>query len=116
MGASDADRTAASRLAQAGCGGAVRERLLATIRGPERFRPFVEVLRAGFGLDEDNLHDVLARIDGNSLWQSGPFPGVEYFHFPMGPTDEPRLIEAGVVRVRAGVTFPRHRQVGPSAC
>jgi len=83
---------------------AVLQRLLRTLDGPERYRPFFAALQEMFDLPEAALRKVLARIDDAAGWSL--HGDARYFHFTPGP----RLVteEAGVVRMAPGVVFPRH--------
>jgi len=90
-----------------------RARLLDTLGSVERFAPFFADLTRIFELPLDSIRRLLARIDG-SAWETSllgvRLEGTELFHFQVGP----RLAGAagGVVRVRAGLTFPRHTHHG----
>jgi putative transcriptional regulator len=85
-----------------------RDRLLATLGGPERFREFFPLLRDWFDLGDDALRAVLARVDGGA--PTGltipDAPGVRYFHFQGGPGA--RSLESGCVILVPGARFPRH--------
>jgi len=83
---------------------AVLQRLLRTLDGPERYRPFFTALQDMFDLSEAALRKVLARIDDPAGWSL--HGEARYFHFTPGP----RMVteEAGVVRMAPGVVFPRH--------
>src|SRR5262249_41619069 len=89
----------------------LRRRLLTTVGGAERFRPFFEALSRTFDLDAEGLADLLGRIDAASGWQEAPMPGVRYFHFQAGPALDG--FATGVVRVAPRATFARHRHRGP---
>jgi anti-sigma factor ChrR (cupin superfamily) len=89
-----------------------RGRLLATLAGPERFAPFVDRLARMLELRADELGAVLARIDDPAGWRRG-FPGVTYIDFTPGPRLAAAGAQAGLVRLEAGGTFPRHRHLGP---
>jgi len=90
---------------------AVRERLLATLDGVDRFRPFMTRLCEMLDLSEEAVRHLLARIDDASAWDVGPVPGLFLTHFQPGPRWAPA--EAGFVRVTAGHAIPRHRHIGP---
>ena len=70
----DADRQALAAWAQSAVvpvepGPAVRRRLLATLGGAERFRPFFEVLRRTFDLGAEALAELLRRVDAAGGWR-----------------------------------------------
>jgi quercetin dioxygenase-like cupin family protein len=90
----------------------VKQRLLATLQGAARFRPFFAALSGLVDLGPAALEAVLAKIDApaDAAWKSAPFAGVRYLDFTPGPAAGGR--EAGLVRVPAGATFPRHRHLG----
>jgi hypothetical protein len=56
------------------------------------------------------MRKMLERIDDAGAWEPGPVPGLFLSHFQPGP----RLagIDAGFVRVTAGLGIPRHRHLG----
>jgi len=83
---------------------AVLQRLLRTLDGPERYRPFFAGLQDMFDLSEAALREVLARVDEAGGWLL--HGGARYFHFAPGP--RMATLEAGVVRMAPGVVFPRH--------
>lgn len=83
---------------------AVLERLLRTLDGPERYRPFFAPLQDLFDLSEAALRKVLARVDEATGWSL--HGEARFFHFAPGPRMATQ--EAGVVRMAPGVTFPRH--------
>lgn len=85
---------------------ALRRRLLDTIGGVERFRPFFGAAGRIFDLTESAVRDLLGRVDEALGWSLFP-GGARYFHFLPGPAVAGQ--EAGVVRMAAGTTFPRHR-------
>ncbi len=88
---------------------AARARLLEAVGGVGRFRPLVGALARLTDLGADALDAVLRKIDEAGSWIEGA-PGVAYFHFTPGPGAASPA--AGLVRVRPGATFPRHRHLG----
>jgi hypothetical protein len=90
---------------------ALRARLLETLRGPDRFRPFLAELARRFDLTVETVRGLLAKIDDPAAWETTPMSWIKLIHFPGGPA----LAEAdaGFVRVSAGTTFPRHSHQGP---
>jgi quercetin dioxygenase-like cupin family protein len=95
----------------------VRARLLATVGGVDRFAPFLDDLSGLFELPADAIRGLLARIDGpGPTWESAllgtELEGAELFHFQVGPGLRAAGAAGGVLRVGAGVRFPRHRHHG----
>ena len=86
-----------------------RGRLLQALTGVARFRPLLAALGRLTDLGAEALSDVLRRIDDAASWIDGA-PGVRYFHFDVGPAAPTPA--AGLVRVRSGAVFPRHRHLG----
>jgi hypothetical protein len=91
-------------------GTGARDRLLATLCSPDRFREFFPTLRRWFDLDDAGLGAVIARIDAGTSWKDTPFAGMRYFRFSAGPGALGR--ESGCVLLAAGARFPRHRHRG----
>jgi hypothetical protein len=89
----------------------VRARLLQSLGGPDRFRPFFAELAHRFDLALEPLRAALALIDDPARWLPSPVPGVRLIHFTAGPALA--HADAGFVHVPAGMTFPRHRHLGP---
>lgn len=93
----------------------VRARLMQTLDSVERFAPFFPALAALFELPIDDVRRHLSRIDGPD-WETSllgvELVGAELFHFQVGPTLAAAGAAAGVLRLRAGGHFPRHRHLG----
>lgn len=93
-----------------------RDRLLATLSGPDRFREFFPVLRGWFDLADDALRAVLARVDDREAAEptaastNSSVPGLRYFHFQSGPAALAR--ESGCIILAPGARFPRHQHEG----
>jgi len=90
---------------------ALRARLLETLKGPDRFRPFFAELARRFDLTVDAVRGLLAKVDDPAAWEATPSPWIKLIHFPGGPALG--TADAGFVRVAAGGTFPRHTHQGP---
>jgi anti-sigma factor ChrR (cupin superfamily) len=90
---------------------AARARLVDSLSGPDRFRPFFAELERRFDLTVQSLRALLARVDDAEAWEATPLPGVKLIHFAGGPGLAGA--DAGFVRVAAGTTFPRHSHGGP---
>ncbi|HEY8925372.1 MAG TPA: cupin domain-containing protein [Polyangia bacterium] len=88
---------------------ALRQRLLDTVGSVDRFRPFFASMGRLFDLAEGAVREILARVDQSAGWSVFP-GGARYFHFLPGPSMV--ALEAGVVRMAPGTTFPRHRHRG----
>jgi anti-sigma factor RsiW len=96
---------------------ALRQRLLATVAGVDRFAPFIADLTRLFQLPEAAIRALLARIDEPlGGWQRRlrgvPLETSELFHFAVGPTLAAGGAAGGVLRVRAGGSFPAHHHDG----
>ncbi len=87
-----------------------RIRLLATLRGPDRFQPFFQELSQLFDLPVEKLRPILALVDLPEAWELGPLPIIHLIHFQAGP--KLAASDAGLVRLAAGATFPRHVHLG----
>lgn len=94
---------------------ALRDRLLRTVSSADRFAPFVSDLTRLFELPAEAIRKLLARIDGVE-WERTllgvTLQGAELFHFTVGPRLRETGAAGGVLRVRAGGIFPRHRHHG----
>jgi quercetin dioxygenase-like cupin family protein len=90
----------------------LRERLLANVRRPRlRFAPLYGRLSELFDLPETELAHLFERAAAPGAWLAAPIPQTELLHLEGGP----RVAGAdnGLVRIRAGARFPRHRHLGP---
>ena len=88
---------------------AARERLLASLSGVDRFRPFLARLCDIVDLPENLMRRLLERVDDPSAWEPGPVPGLYLTHFEPGPRVD---ADAGFIRVTAGQSILRHRHLG----
>jgi putative transcriptional regulator len=88
----------------------IRERLLDSAAHGGRLHRFAGRVAEWLDLALDRARQLCDGIDRASSWSAGPIPGVELYHLPVGP----RLVDvqAGFVRVRAGMHFPDHRHLG----
>jgi putative transcriptional regulator len=89
---------------------AARARLLESLSGPDRFRPFFAELARRFDLTVEAVRGLLARIDHPAAWEGSAVPWVKLIHFEGGPALAGA--DAGFVRVGAGTRFPRHAHQG----
>jgi quercetin dioxygenase-like cupin family protein len=93
----------------------LRARLLQTLTSVDRFAPFLDDLTRIFELPVATLRKLLARIDEHE-WETSllgvRLESAELFHFPVGPGLRETGGAGGVVRIRAGATFPQHRHHG----
>jgi anti-sigma factor ChrR (cupin superfamily) len=90
---------------------AARARLVASLAGPDRFRPFFAELARRFDLTVEAVRKLVATIDDPAAWEATPSRWVKLIHFQGGPALG--SADAGFVRVSAGQTFPRHSHQGP---
>ena len=88
-----------------------RARLVAALAGPDRFRLFFADLARRFDLSIDAVAGVVSRIDDPEAWLPSPVPLVRLIHFSAGPALSGA--DTGLVRIPAGMVFPRHRHRGP---
>jgi len=88
----------------------LRDRLLASARGPARFAPFIDRLARMVDLAGDRVQTLLASLADPATWQPTPGPNIHLVHFDGGPACA--AADAGFVRVAAGTMFPPHRHVG----
>lgn len=88
----------------------LRDRLLASARGPARFAPFIDRLARLVDLASDRAEALLASLSDPATWQPSPGPNVHLVHFDGGPACAGA--DVGFVRVAAGTTFPDHRHLG----
>jgi quercetin dioxygenase-like cupin family protein len=93
----------------------LRARLVQTLTSVDRFAPFLDDLTRMFELPEATVRKLLARIDQHE-WETSllgvELEHVELFHFPVGPRLRETGAAGGVVRIRAGATFPHHSHHG----
>jgi quercetin dioxygenase-like cupin family protein len=90
-------------------GPALRDRLLARVRGQDRYLPFLERVMALVDLAEDETHEHLRSIDGVGDWPELA-PGVRWRDFEGGPGIGEA--HAGIIHLDEGATFPRHAHIG----
>lgn len=89
-----------------------RTRLLAAVsESSERFAPLFGKLMQFFDLTAEALRAVFTRAENASEWQPGPVPWVSLFHLDGGP--KTAGLDTGLVRLKKGTPFPRHRHLGP---
>ncbi len=93
---------------------AVRDRLLASTRGSERFARFVHRFAELFDVAAGRARELLAMIDQPTAWSDGPAAGSWLVHFQAGP----RLATAdtGFVKLARGERFAWHRHHGTEHC
>jgi len=83
---------------------AIRERLMAALRGPERYAPHVPEVAQRFGIGEDQLRAAFARIDRSDAWMAGLLPSSSM----LVVHDEPGRAVV-LARLEAGARIPHHR-------
>jgi quercetin dioxygenase-like cupin family protein len=87
-----------------------RARLLDAVRLPPlRHAPFFDRLSTLFDMSVEEVTAMLTRSTDVQAWE-GAMPGVELLHFQGGPKTAGS--DCGLVRVAAGLAFPRHRHLG----
>lgn len=88
----------------------LRDRLLASARGPARFAPFIDRLARMVNLAGERVQALLASLAEPATWKPTPGPNIHLVHFDGGPACA--AADAGFVRVAAGTMFPPHRHLG----
>lgn len=89
---------------------ALRERLLASARGPARFSPFIDRLARLIDVAAERARELLASLEHPGTWLPSPGVNIHLVHLVGGPACAGA--DVGFVRVTAGTTFPHHRHVG----
>jgi hypothetical protein len=87
----------------------LRQRILASLDGPERFRGFFPELCRILALPVEAVRAVLGRIDDPAGW-TAIRPGIARLKFAAGTALAGA--EATLLRLGPGVVFPRHEHVG----
>ncbi len=82
----------------------VRARLLAALRGPERFTPFAPEVARVFALAPEDVRAALRRIDDTSAWEAGPWPASRFLRTPALTA-----ASALIARLPAGLRIGEHR-------
>jgi hypothetical protein len=85
----------------------VRERLLHTARGTQRYAPFAATLARVFDLSVARMRQLLLEATDKAAFERAIVPGLRVIHFAAGPAIIGR--HAGLARVRQGFEFPLHR-------
>ena len=83
---------------------AVRVRLLAALRGPERWSPFASEVAAAFGLELSAAREALALVHDGSAWHPGFWPGSRSLITP-----SLRQAQAVIAKLPGGIRIPQHR-------
>lgn len=89
---------------------ALRDRLLASARGPARFAPFIDRVARFIDVASDKARELLASLEFPATWLPSPGPNIHLVHLVGGPACA--AADVGFVRVAAGTTFPMHRHLG----
>lgn len=109
-----ADRELLDTAASAGAAvpppGALRDRLLASVRHSHRWDDLLPELAKAMCLSVDEAARVLVTVDRPDGWEDAPFPGVRLLDFEGGPGTEDAI--TGFVRIEPGASFPHHEHVG----
>ncbi|MSP59577.1 MAG: hypothetical protein EXR72_04405 [Myxococcales bacterium] len=89
---------------------ALRVRLEATLAAGGRVDPLLDRIGRFFDLTVEKARALLDSIDRATNWEPSGVPGVDLIHLQGGPAVAGA--DAGFVRLRAGMRFPRHRHLG----
>ena len=81
-----------------------RDQLLAALRGPERFAPFIDEVVAAFGVSHDALRTAFARIPDQAAWQPGFWPDSQLLQTP-----ELARTSTLIARLAPGSVIARHQ-------
>lgn len=85
----------------------LRDRLLAALRGPARYAPFIAEIARGFDLTADAVRDAFARMNEPDAWQPALVPGSSFL-----TTDALRAARTVISRLPAGTRIPNHGHAG----
>ncbi|MET0340187.1 MAG: hypothetical protein ABW252_04265 [Polyangiales bacterium] len=85
----------------------VRARLLAALRGPERFTPFALEVAHLFAIAPDDAREALRRIDDAEAWEAGPWPRSRFLRTPALTA-----ASALIARLPAGLRIGDHAHAG----
>ncbi|MCY1019325.1 cupin domain-containing protein [Pyxidicoccus sp. MSG2] len=88
----------------------VLARVMAQMEGPGRLARFADRVAAFFDLTREKALAVLESVSDPSAWMPGPVDGSELLPVEVGPAREGML--AGILRLNAGVRYPRHTHHG----
>jgi putative transcriptional regulator len=89
----------------------VRSRLLRSLGSVDRFQPFFAAMSQALDMTVEAVRTLCGRIDRTGDWEAGPRAGIHLIHFRPGPALV-AAVDAGLVRMTPGTTFPRHRHLG----
>lgn len=81
----------------------LRARLLAAIRGPERFTPHATDVARLFGLEHEAARQALRLVNDQGAWQPGIHPDSSHL-----VTDALKQRHALIARLPGGLRIPRH--------
>jgi hypothetical protein len=90
----------------------VRARVLAAARGQGRLRAHAAMLAEHFRIPLQKALDVLDGIDDDASWEEGLLPGMGFIHVSPGPELRLGGADTHLVRLPAGLEWPRHRHGG----
>jgi putative transcriptional regulator len=96
-------------LARAAPPARLRERVLASMRGPGRYGLFADRVARLFDLTLDAAQRRLALLEGGAVWSPGPVEGIDFWPLRAGAGCSGAI--ATFVRAAPGVAFPRHAHV-----
>jgi anti-sigma factor ChrR (cupin superfamily) len=88
----------------------VRERVLKSVSGTNRFEMFAAQVAELIDVGIDKARELVGRIDDAKSWMATHVPGVFSYDLPVGP----RAVDAvvGFVKIAPGHVFPDHEHMG----
>ena len=89
----------------------LRDRLLATTRGPGRLYRFAAKIAAMIDVSVDKAKELLDRVAKAELWERDLVPGLDALWVEGGPAAAQCI--RGFARLQAGASFPDHEHLGP---
>jgi hypothetical protein len=88
----------------------LKDRLFDTLRVTNRFDDLEERVAELADLPIEKAKALLLEVDTPNVWEAGPTPGIDIFHFTGG--EKVQNAVTGFVRVSPGIAFPEHEHVG----
>jgi len=88
----------------------LKDRLLRSARGADRWAPFLDRVADLFDVAAATAREYLGRIADPAQWQAAIAEGIELVHLEGGP--RVAHVDVGLTRVAAGTDFPRHTHGG----
>jgi hypothetical protein len=88
----------------------LKARLLDTLRVTHRFDDLEAQVAELADVSRERASALLLEVDSPEVWERGPRPGIDIFHFVGG--EKVRDAVTGFVRLAPGLGFPEHEHVG----